>query len=184
MAHKNQQDFYQRVKAKFPRMFTNVKVLDIGSLDINGGTREFFYPAYYIGVDLAPGKGVDVVSPGHLYDSGFKFDVVTTSECLEHDMFWKHTLVNMVRQLKEGGMLIGTCATIGRPEHGTRRTTPSDAPFLSEGWNGYYRNLTEAEIRAAVGGYFSGMHFEVNDETHDLYFYAFLLPQRHKNFIP
>lgn len=183
MAHKNQQDFYQRVKNEFPRMFQHVKVLDIGSLDINGGTRGFFDPAYYIGVDLAPGKGVDVVSPGHLYDSGFKFDVVTTSECLEHDYFWGYTLMNMVRLLKPGGMLIGTCATTGRPEHGTKRTTPSDAPLLPEGWNEYYHNLTEEEIRLTIGGAFDEMHFEVNDETHDLYFYAFLPRQPHKHSI-
>ena len=173
MAHQNQQDFYQRVKDKFPFYFRNVKVLDVGSLDINGGTRHFFNPAYYISIDLAPGKGVDVVSPGHLYDSGFLFDVVTTSECLEHDMFWPETLKNMARLLRPGGLFIGTCATTGRPEHGTRRTTPSDAPLLPEVWNDYYKNLTHEDIRGVVEKDLAFMHTEVNHETHDLYFYGF-----------
>ena len=160
------------MKEKFPEYFRNVRVLDIGSLDINGSTREFFDPAYYIGVDLAPGKGVDVVSPGHLYDSGFQFDVVTTSECLEHDMYWIDTLRNMVRLLRPGGLLIGTCATTGRPEHGTRRTTPSDAPLLQGEWADYYSNLGEGNIQYAIGEIFDTMGFETNDETHDLYFYA------------
>jgi SAM-dependent methyltransferase len=163
------------MKNNYPICFMNVRVLDVGSLDINGGTRQYFNPAYYIGIDLAPGKGVDVISPGHLYDSGFLFDVVTTSECLEHDMYWPSTLKNMARLLRPNGLFVGTCATLGRPEHGTRRTTPSDAPLLPEGWNDYYMNLTERDIRSALDDCMNGgtMYFEVNSETHDLYFYGF-----------
>lgn len=175
MAHQNQQDFYRRMKNNYPICFMNVRVLDVGSLDINGGTRQYFNPAYYIGIDLAPGKGVDVISPGHLYDSGFLFDVVTTSECLEHDMYWPSTLKNMARLLRPNGLFVGTCATLGRPEHGTRRTTPSDAPLLPEGWNDYYMNLTERDIMSALDDCMNGgpMYFEINSETHDLYFYGF-----------
>lgn len=53
MAHEQQHDFYQRVKSKHPRFFSDVKVLDIGSLDINGSTKDLFeYPYYYVGLDL------------------------------------------------------------------------------------------------------------------------------------
>ena len=47
MAHLQQQIFFQSVKTKFPYLFTDVKVLDIGSLDINGNTRHFFSQPYY-----------------------------------------------------------------------------------------------------------------------------------------
>ena len=178
MAHEQQKEFFRRVKSKYPRFFTDVKILDIGSLDINGNTKDLFeHPYYYVGLDLAKGENVDVVCPGHLYDSGFLFDVVTSSECFEHDMYYSRTLQNMIRLLRSGGLMVFTCATEGRPEHGTLRTSPSDAPFLSsidEKWANYYKNLKEEDIRASIdiNNTFSDFGFEVEEETRDLYFWG------------
>ena len=36
MAHKEQKDYLDKIKLKFPQAFKNVKVLDIGSFDVNG----------------------------------------------------------------------------------------------------------------------------------------------------
>ena len=48
MAHEQQKNFFKRVKEKYPKYFTDVKVLDIGSLDINGSIKDVFdYPFYY-----------------------------------------------------------------------------------------------------------------------------------------
>ena len=180
MSHPRQQYFYQSVKNGYPHLFTDVKVLDIGSLDINGNTRHFFsHPYYYIGLDLAPGPNVDVVCPAHLYDCGFKFDVVVSGECFEHDMYYARSLNNMVNLLKPGGLMIFSCATDGRPEHGTLRTTPHDAPFLSqlgEEWGNYYKNLNESDIRKVldVDNLFSNFEFTTNllYDVCDLYFWG------------
>jgi SAM-dependent methyltransferase len=178
MAHQQQRDFYQRIKNKHPRFFSDVKILDIGSLDINGSTKDLFdHPFYYVGIDLAAGKNVDVICPGHLYDSGFLFDVVTSSECFEHDMYYSRTLQNMVRLLRSGGLMAFTCATEGRHEHGTLRTSPEDAPFLlgiDEKWANYYKNLSEDDIRTVIdiNNTFSEFGFETEEETRDLYFWG------------
>ena len=106
-----------------------------------------------MGVDLGKGDNVDVICPGHLYDSGFLFDVVTSAECFEHDMFYSRTLQNMVKLLRPGGLLVFTCASTGRPEHGTLRSNPTDAPFLEgvdEKWANYYKNLTEEDVREVL----------------------------------
>ena len=42
MAHKEQWIFCEKVKAKFPQSFKEIKVLDIGSFDVNG--NEEFLP--------------------------------------------------------------------------------------------------------------------------------------------
>ena len=57
--------------------------------------------------------------------------------------------------MKSGGLFLFTCATTGRPEHGTKRTSPSDSPFTSkaEDWEDYYMNLTE-------GNFFGNFDFE------------------------
>jgi len=61
MAHLQQQNFVKKVKEKYPKFFTDVSVLDIGSLDINGNVKHFFsHPYRYVGVDLCEGKNVDV----------------------------------------------------------------------------------------------------------------------------
>jgi len=178
MAHVNQQKYFERVKSRFPKYFSDVKVLDIGSLDINGNIKHFFnHPFYYVGVDLAEGKNVDVVSPGHLYESGFLFDVVTSAECFEHDMYYARTLQNMVKLLKPNGLMIFTCASTGRPEHGTLRSSPSDAPLLQlidDKWANYYKNLTEDDIRAVldVNDIFIDYGFEYEPSTYDLYFWG------------
>lgn len=177
MAHPEQAAFFQSVKDAKPEFFSNVFVIDIGSLDINGNNGFLFDNANYIGVDIGIGKNVDVVSKGHevaLPDG--TFDVVISSECFEHDMYYAETIRNMYRMLKPGGIFLFSCATTGRPEHGTRRTSPKDAPLLqqSDSWADYYLNLTEADIRAVldVDVLFKEYQFELNHITHDIYFYG------------
>jgi hypothetical protein len=95
-------------------------------------------------------------------------------------MFWKETITNICENLvNPGGMFLFTCATTGRPEHGTRRTHPTDSPFtsqFSESWSDYYLNLTEEDIRGAidVDEYFKMYHFYVDVESCDLYFWGIL----------
>ena len=50
MAHTNQILYCESVKAKYPQFFKGVKVLDIGSLDINGSNRYLFENSDYLGM--------------------------------------------------------------------------------------------------------------------------------------
>lgn len=130
MAPPQQQAFCESIKARFPQYFSGVMVLDIGSLYINGNNQVLFdADSLYLGIDVAPGRNVDIVCPAHelgLPDA--TFDTLVSTECLEHDRHWVKSLQNAIRMLRPGGLLLVTCATTGRPEHGTRRTTPHDAP--------------------------------------------------------
>lgn len=178
MAHAQQQEFFKKVKTILPQFFFDVTVLDIGSLDINGNMKYFFDPPfYYIGLDLSEGKNVDVVCPAHLYKSGFQFDVVMSSECLEHDMYYVRTLQNMLSLVRPGGLMMFTCASTGRNEHGTLKCQPDTAPFLSkmnDKWANYYKNLTEDDIRNSININleFSKFYFEYEPNSCDLYFYG------------
>jgi len=64
VAHLEQFEFIATLKAAFPGFFTAARTLEIGSLDINGSVRQFFDGGSYIGLDVAPGHGVDIVCPG------------------------------------------------------------------------------------------------------------------------
>lgn len=177
MAHQQQINFCLSVKKLFPTFFYRKLVLDIGSLDINGNNQYLFDECNYLGIDLLPGKNVDIASKGHeinLPDACI--DTIISTECFEHDSCYHDTILNIVRMLKPGGLFIFSCATTGRLEHGTRRTTPQDAPFTQHfgDWGDYYKNLEEADIRQVfdVDEYFLTYSFSSQHETHDLYFWG------------
>ena len=176
MAHPQQQQYIETIRKKIPDKFINCKVLDVGSLDINGNNRRYFSNYTYTGIDVAPGRNVDIVSTGHEYTSSELYDVVISTECFEHDRHYKLTLKNCVALLKPGGMFIFTCATTGRPEHGTKKTTPQDSPLTIQikDWEDYYKNLTEQDVRDVldVNSIFNMYEFSIGHETHDLYFYG------------
>lgn len=176
MAHPEQQQWCLKVKQKFPAKFCkHPVVLDVGSLDINGNNRYLFECDYtYIGIDIGEGPNVTYVSKGHEFDPSIQFDIVISTECFEHDQHWKETIKNCIRLLKPGGLFLFSCATTGRQEHGTSRTTPQDSPFTHKEFNDYYMNLTEYDIRQIQGfdDSFSEMKFGTNNNTKDLYFYG------------
>ena len=168
MSDQSQLNFVLGLKNRYPEYFTGTKVLEVGSLDINGSIRQFFDALQYIGVDLGEGKGVDLVCKGEELDFPDNFfDVVASCECFEHNPEWVKTFDNMVRMCS--GLVIMTCATTGRPEHGTRRTSPSDAPFCGD----YYRNLTEQDIRDNCDlSKFAVYEFSTIANPADLYFWG------------
>jgi SAM-dependent methyltransferase len=147
MAHLEQKEFVVNVKKQFPEYFTNKKVLEVGSLDINGNTRSKFKNCEYTGIDVAAGPNVDVVCQGQDFDAADNtYDVVISCEVMEHNPHWLATMQNMTRVCKDNGLIIMSCATVGRKEHGTARTDPESSPLTVElGWN-YYLNLTEQDF--------------------------------------
>lgn len=179
MAHTEQQDYCRRARNKFSEHFTEKKVLDIGSLDINGNNRFLFANCDYTGLDVAEGPNVDVISVGHQYNAPDEsYDTIISTEVFEHDMFYEETIKNVIRMLKPGGAFIFTCGSTGRLEHGTRRSDGSfSAPLLiqiSEEWADYYKNLTEEDVRDIEGfnAAFEYTEFEYNPTTCDLYFFG------------
>lgn len=168
MSHQQQLDFIKSVKDQLPEYFKGTKVLEVGSLNINGSVRQFFEPDQYIGCDLGEGAGVDIVCRGHeLPYPNESFDVVISCECFEHDRHWEKTFQKMIDLVRKGGLVIFSCATIGRPEHGTTRTSPADAPFT----NDYYRNLREEDFDQFKSS-FNSYRFSQCLRPRDLYFWG------------
>ena len=172
MSHPAQLDFFAMADSFFPDHFAG-RVIDIGSLDINGGPHRNISPREYVGVDLAEGPNVNLVSRGEDVDfpSGY-FDVAMSSECFEHNPNWRETFRNMYRLTRPGGLVIFSCATWGRPEHGTTRSDGGySAPFVVEQGSEYYENVAELSalaVSARLG--FSEMWTLVEPAHCDLFF--------------
>ena len=78
-----------------------LKVLDIGSLDLNGSMAPIFDTADYIGIDICDGPNVHIKAEAR--DIPFKdsyFDVSISSSCFEHDPCFWMTFKEMTRITK------------------------------------------------------------------------------------
>lgn len=114
-------------------MFRDKNVLDCGSLDINGSTRGYFDNCNYIGIDLLDGPGVDIVTTisEHLVSTKNEYDVIISTEALEHDENWEEDVRLMVDHVsRTSGSLIVTTAGPKRAEHMTPRTSEEPYPWL------------------------------------------------------
>ena len=172
MSHIQQMNYVEASKKQFPDNFINSRVLEVGSLNINGTIRTYFENCEYIGIDLGPGNCVDIICSGSKYDDHILYDTVASCECFEHNPEWVETFANMHRLCKKDGLIFMTCATTGRPEHGTSRTSPANSPLtIAQGWD-YYRNLTEDDFRNNfdLNQMFSEFKFDRNISSCDLYF--------------
>lgn len=87
-----------------------IKVLDVGSYDVNGSYKSLFDPLrfLYTGLDMVPGPNVDLVpeAPYRWRELGEdSFDVVISGQALEHIEFFWLVVAEMVRVTREGGLL-------------------------------------------------------------------------------
>lgn len=96
-------------------------ILDLGSMDVNGSYRECFDGSAwrYIGVDLAPGKNVDVVLRDPYCWREMKsqsVDVLVSGQAFEHVEYFWITALEIARMLKPGGLCCLIAPSSGR-EH-------------------------------------------------------------------
>ncbi len=173
MAHPQQLTFISTLAKHLNTTNQKVKILEIGSYNVNGSIRGNFIGCDYIGADLTEGPGVDIVADGHLINHDDKtYGITISCECFEHNPYWLETFLNMYRMTEEGGVVVFTCATRGRVEHGTRRTSPYSSPGTQDiGWD-YYRNLLTKDFTDSVDfdDLFSIHIFLTNSDAKDLYF--------------
>jgi SAM-dependent methyltransferase len=174
MSHPEQFAFFGAVAESNPLLIERSRIIEIGSYDVNGSVRALFGTcSEYVGVDLDEGPGVDLVAFGHEVDhQDGTYDLSLSGECFEHDPHWVSTFSNMVRMTRPGGLVVFTCASRGRPEHGTTGTGTQESPGTQAVGLDYYRNLEERDFRAALplDDFFSDYRFWYMPTSFDLYF--------------
>ena len=156
--------FCTEIRDRFPEHFKGARVLDCGSLDINGNNRYLFEDCDYTGIDVGEGKNVDEVSLihehktrigdcGKLFSQVCCYDTIISTEAFEHDAHLRESIKRIVKLLRPGGLFLFTCATTGRHEHGTIARSKSDCPLTE--WD-HYENVTPDMIEDLLNGHLDG----------------------------
>ena len=104
---------------------SDFKIVDIGSLDVNGSLREVAPKNInYHGLDFTDGKGVD-----NVLDDPYKLplpnncaDIVVSSSCFEHSEFFWLTFLEISRILKPSGFIY-----LNAPSNGMYHKYPIDS---------------------------------------------------------
>lgn len=117
--HANTRTWLQELKNQYTEYFTGAKVLELGSLDVNGSARDFFHDSVkYIGIDVTAGDGVDIVvhAKNTLFWPEF-FDTLVCLSMLEHDPSYIDSLMNNFQWVRKGGLLILSWGAEGNLPH-------------------------------------------------------------------
>jgi len=118
-------------------------VYEIGSRDINGSVRPLFGAVKYLGVDLKPGPGVDVVGDALDYLPPFEPQTVVCCEVLEHCAAAILLVMHACGLVPPGGALILTTAGAERPPHSALDGGPL-RPFE------FYLNWPRVQLESAI----------------------------------
>lgn len=119
---------------------TGMDVVEIGSVDVNGSVRPLFrQAASYVGIDVRPGRGVDLVADGATWQPAGPVDLVVSTEMLEHAPEQAQVIANVARMLKPGGVFILTAAGVERKPH-------SNDGHVGNPQGEFYRNVSEADL--------------------------------------
>jgi SAM-dependent methyltransferase len=146
------------------------RVLEFGSLEANGGSARALLPpsTQYLGVDVVGGPGVDLAGdPAKpeleiaLLDFGpLGYDLALCAELLQHTPKPAALLRNAYQALRQGGVLLLTCALDPRP----RRSR-----FGGElGPEEHYANVDPEDLQAWLHP-FAEVEMEVDGRRGDLY---------------
>lgn len=119
--HQGNRDFLDSLRVRFPEAFAlGARVLELGSLDINGSARTWWPHAEYVGLDRVAGPGVDLLvdanDPCWIVDFTV-VDVLVSMSMLEHNEAWWLALEHGLRVCRRGGLIILSWGAEGNQHH-------------------------------------------------------------------
>ena len=159
--HPEAHEFVRRIAAN---VWPRTRVVELGSRQVNGGVRELFANASYLGVDLVEGPGVDVVADAATLELSALNppDCVVCTEVLEHAPAARAIVLNAGRLLGPQGVAIFTAACDPRRPH-----SAADGGALKPGE--FYKNVDPQELREWLNAWASRCHVETHASRGDVY---------------
>jgi SAM-dependent methyltransferase len=139
------------------------RVVEFGSFDVNGSPRPLLADAEeYLGLDTREGKGVDKVIDAGRWNGKGEYDLVVTTETLEHAERPQSVIAAAHKALKAGGLLIATMAAPERTPHSV-----DGSPRMPAGQ--HYANISEAELREWLAEGWTILDLQHHPDRGDLY---------------
>lgn len=118
----------------------NKEILEVGSYNVNGSLRQNlleYKPKRYIGVDMVGGPDVDEICNAYDIITRYgkeSFDVVLSTEMMEHVENWQLVISNFKNIIRPGGIIVITTRSIGFSKHNYPydfwRFEPKDMNFI------------------------------------------------------
>ena len=159
--HKEVLESCERFCTEYLDFEKELKILDVGSYDVNGSLRPLFEKLgqgnwHYDGLDIEEGPNVDIVRKDGKFPIGDNsYDVIVSSSCFEHDIAFWTTFEEMVRVAKNNGYL-----QISTPSSGCVHRYPLDCwRFYPDAYIALSKWCPEAELIESynVGGHFNDL---------------------------
>lgn len=141
---------------------TDISVLDIGGRNINGWLRDLFAASDWTTLDINAAPEVDIVADARTWQPPRRWDLVLCTEVLEHVYKWPAVVATAAKATAEGGALILTCASTGRPPHS--QTGAADIPDGE-----HYANVAADDLDWVMSGLFTSHHVEYAYPPGDVY---------------
>jgi SAM-dependent methyltransferase len=142
-------------------------VLELGSRDINGSPRILFPPSVrYVGMDIWPGEGVDIVhdcaEPITPLLGDERFALIICAEVLEHAPRWADIVHHAADALTPDGVLLLTMATDPRQPHSALHGCALEP-------GEYYGNVPPDALAVILGRRFATVQLHTDRSRGDLY---------------
>lgn len=139
--HEQAQAFFESHLKGMPPL----RVVEFGSLNVNGSLRQIYEAESWWGLDLIAGRDVDLVADAAWWRTDKRYDLCLCAEVFEHTPEWPQIIQTAHDVLVPGGLLLASCATGERPPHSVGGG-PLE-PFE------FYRNVPADEMVDALVGW-------------------------------
>ena len=105
--HRGNREFLDDLARRYPESFTGAKVLELGSLNVNGSVRQHFRDCEFVGIDRMEGPDVDIVveAKNTVFARDY-FDTLISMSMVEHDPDWRESLSHNFPWLRKGGLFV------------------------------------------------------------------------------
>jgi Methyltransferase domain len=141
--------------------------LDLGGRDVNGTVHSLFPQVRWDVVDIVEDPSVTIVADVTTWEPDALWDLVISTETIEHVQEWTRIVEVGYKALKDGGFLVVTGGSTGRGPHSCTGVVP-----IPEGE--WYGNVAPGDLyNTALDAGFEAPYVEYNPAPHfDVYMLA------------
>jgi SAM-dependent methyltransferase len=149
--HQGNIDWLKDLNTRFASELREARLLELGSLNVNGTARDYLHVKKWVGIDKEGGPDVDIICSA--IQTRFppeSFDVILCTSMLEHDPDWRASLFWNLQWLKKGGLFFLSWGAEGNQHHLPEPWAPVPAADV---WDWMLDQLHQENLTACLDAY-------------------------------